>query len=167
MADQSASIVRVDLDVGDRHHFDETMIGMTNALKDWRPAFGLLADRFLEHMGEVWNSEGGATKYGQWSPLTKRYAAWKNKHYPGQRILQLTGAMEKAMTQRGGDHVEDITADKLEVGGKGRYFEWHQTGTRWMDPRSPIAFPDSEVARWLQIIREYLSWERFARGRRA
>lgn len=38
---------------------------------------------------------------GRWAALSPRYKAWKNKHYPGRPILQLTQKLYHAATQKG------------------------------------------------------------------
>lgn len=39
----------------------------------------------------------------RWAPLSPRYKAWKEKHYPGMPILQRTRALYKAATVEGAD----------------------------------------------------------------
>lgn len=39
----------------------------------------------------------------RWAPLSKKYKAWKDKHYPGMPILQRTRQLFKAATKQGTD----------------------------------------------------------------
>ena len=46
----------------------------------------------------------GAARGTPWDALSDSYAAWKKKAYPGRKILQLTGLMRAAYTQRDSPH---------------------------------------------------------------
>lgn len=43
-----------------------------------------------------------ASPFGEiWAPLTPRYAAWKLKHFGDKRILERTGALRRAASEKG------------------------------------------------------------------
>jgi len=74
----------------------------------------------IEEIARIFATEG----YGQWPPLSPKYAAWKAKHYPGKSMLRLTDAYFKASTQRNaGGNIAHYTKDYMEWGADLGYFE--------------------------------------------
>jgi phage gpG-like protein len=105
-----------------------------------RPAFEAIAD----HQQTIWKKqfaqEGGYTNRSRWSPLSPRYAAWKQRHYPGKPILQLTGALFNSLTRRPFG-VEEITAHTMVIGTDVPYAKYHQVGGPPYLPARPIIGP--------------------------
>jgi phage gpG-like protein len=70
--------------------------------------------RLLDHRIETarhFNLKGG----GKYAPLSPKYTVWKTKKYPGQKMLNLTGALKKAVSGRQG-----ITKDTIsEISKRG------------------------------------------------
>lgn len=85
-----------------------------------------------------YRSEGAATN-APWAPLTDRYAAWKQKHYPGQPIGVLTGRARGALTS---PFHPDAFVQKgkrsFQVGTELKYPIYLQLGTRRMRARPPM-----------------------------
>ena len=74
----------------------------------------------IEEIARIFATEG----YGQWPPLSPKYAAWKSKHYPGKTILRLTDAYFKASTKKGeAGNIAHYTEDYMEWGADLGYFE--------------------------------------------
>ncbi|MFN3652226.1 MAG: hypothetical protein ACK47B_21825 [Armatimonadota bacterium] len=149
--------------------FRRELPGLVARLQDWTPAFERIAEHFREHMAEVFASEGSANAAGKWRDLSPRYAAWKAKHYPGKTILVREGVLQRALTRRNAKgSLRRIGKNTLTVGARVRTpnGRWdlgliHQEGSS--DGRVPqrkiIAIPPSVQARWLQFLREEMSWE--------
>lgn len=85
----------------------KTMMGVVTDLKPfWREAFApyyfkLLQDRFA--LGGMQRTSEGLFLAGtSWKPLSPKYRAWKNKHYPGQPILTLTKRLRNSLRWSGG-----------------------------------------------------------------
>lgn len=63
-------------------------------LRTWRSLWRLVARRVAAEERVWFASEGRGT----WAPLSKEYAAWKARHYPGRPILVATGELRAAAT---------------------------------------------------------------------
>lgn len=87
------------------------------------------------------DAEGGGPA-GPFAPLSAKYAAWKERNFPGQPILRRTGAMAAALTESGAPGARrDVSGDSLTFGTSGvPYASFHQTGTRRMPTRAPFDF---------------------------
>lgn len=111
-------------------------------IRDARPAFEKIADQLAVAMREHFDTEGGfglrsRWSGGHWAPLSPKYRAWKNIHYPGQPILVLSGALRHDLTQRPFG-IEVITPYEMTVGTRIPYATFHQHGTKNMPMRKPM-----------------------------
>lgn len=87
-------------------------------------------------------AEGGGPFAGPWAPLTEKYRAWKERHYPGRPILVRTGDMREALTSSASPFASrDYSDSELAYGTKGlNYASFHQTGTGRLPGRPPFDF---------------------------
>lgn len=69
---------------------------------------------------------------GGWEPLSKPYAAWKAKHYPGRKMLVRTGAMKQSLTfdgeKPGPEGLFEASRNALVFGTRIKYAQYHQRG---------------------------------------
>lgn len=144
--------------------------GILGNVEDLSPAFERMADALLEYEKEVFQSEGSANPSGGWKPLSEQYKRWKDKHYPGRRILERTGELEKVMTTKGASGASrDITAQQMvlrfrraaEKNPDRDLASTHHTGGKGgRPPRRRVLEPSEKLKRrWVQIIREHLNTE--------
>lgn len=110
----------------------------------------------------------GGPESGVWSPLSARYARWKRRHYPGRKILTLTGAVRNALTKEADSKAERTFGDSLMAfGTRGiEYASYHQTGTRKMPARPPFDFGGAQFdSDWKKAIQlGFISATRAARA---
>ena len=88
----------------------------------------------------------GGPVSGRWAELTPKYKKWKQAHYPGRKILVLTGAMRDALTNSASPGAfRDSTPDVFGFGTRRiEYASFHQGGTSKMSPRPPFDFGGAE-----------------------
>lgn len=90
---------------------------------------------------QQFDSEGGG-QTGSWAPLSEQYAAWKEKNFPGRKILDRTGTLREALTN--GTSVfarREMSADNFVFGTSGvPYATFHQLGTVRMPARPEVDF---------------------------
>lgn len=84
----------------------------------------------------------GAIGGPRWVPLSRKYARWKAKRYPGRKILTLTGDMRDAFTLRASaNHVVNVyrvSGWRIQLGAQGpRHWGYHSKGGR-ISGRPPI-----------------------------
>lgn len=83
-----------------------------------------------------------------WAPLSPAYAEWKEAHYPGQPILQLTGRMRASFHWRS-------SPQTLKIWNTRPYFRYHQTGTSRMPARISLLLQDADKAVLTRKCRQY------------
>lgn len=121
----------------------------------WRDVF---APKYFDAVQDVFTMEGqrrgptGRFAHGAWAPLSPRYKAWKDKHYPDKGILERTGALRDSLTWNHGALGEGGIFDAQPlfaiVGTDVPYARAHQRGVSdrnlparpFLDPPDPRVF---------------------------
>lgn len=104
--------------------------GLEQALGNLAPAWrGPVHDIFVRFITVHFTSQG---KYSGevWRPLSPRYLAWKERHYPGMGILRRTDRLYKSLTETGGEHILRVYPDAVEMGTRVLYAVYHQARDR-------------------------------------
>ncbi len=130
---------------------DRALSRYGDALKDLRPAFQEIAESFKQIEAKQFASEGGVGSVG-WAPLSANYALWKGMHYPGKKILELSGALLASVTGAGPGYIEEIKKDSLKLGTKLPWSYWHQKATGRMPARPVIQLTEANKREWMKII---------------
>lgn len=122
---------------------------------DLRPLWDMIEEDLRANERKQFDTEGSHSGRG-WAPLRPAYAAWKSKHYPGNRILVRTGRLRLAATGVGGE---------LEIKKAQREFIWrllvpyakfHQAGTSRMPQRRPVDLSDARRRSWTKMLQRHL-----------
>ena len=71
---------------------------VTALLNDLTPFWPMIHEQLRIAEGEAFATEGAVGGLPPWLPLTDNYKAWKDKQYPGQPLLQLTGRLVDSLT---------------------------------------------------------------------
>jgi hypothetical protein len=85
------------------------LAALQDAMKDFQPFWrDVFAPKYFAMVQDVFALEGtrrGArgrfVAGGHWKPLTPRYKAWKEKHYPGRTILVREGKLRESLEWKG------------------------------------------------------------------
>jgi phage gpG-like protein len=133
---------------------DRTLARFADNVDDARPAWEALADRFGKAEARQFRSEG-AYGSGGWAPLSPRYAAWKQQHYPGRPILERTGRLKRDLTVRPFG-IEVIEPGFMVLGSALPYGEWHQAGGPNLPRRRPVELPESERREWVRVLQRFI-----------
>lgn len=90
-------------------------------LRDFREPLGDMADLIYAENRQQFAAEGRPS----WPKLSTGYQRWKDRHFPGAKIMHRTGKLERSLTDRKATGaVFRLTNDLLEVGSGlkvGRY----------------------------------------------
>jgi len=125
-----------------------------DSIKDFRPAWDKIHLDFVTIEAEQFDSQG--TRGGAvWPPLSPSYAAWKEKWFPGQPILQLTGVMYGQFAIGPGMMVE-MEPLFLRMAPSTPYAKYHQTGTSKMPARKPVVLTEQDKVNWMKILHNYV-----------
>jgi phage gpG-like protein len=127
---------------------------ITGKIKDLKPAFEKIGDDFRKTEDRVFKGQGYYGSRPGWKPLSPEYRSWKDKHYPGKPILQMTGDLRNSLATKGKNHVQRITKNSITLGSNDPKFKWHQNGTSKMVARPPITFTKYQGEKWAKIVRD-------------
>lgn len=136
---------------------NRTLARVTDAVHDLRPAWEVLAGRFVAMERQQFDTEGRYASAG-WAPLSPRYARWKAAHYPGKTILRRTDDLYNSLTRRPLG-VEVIEPQLAIFGSAVRYGEFHQRGggrAGYLPRRRPVEFPEAERREWVKVLQRYI-----------
>jgi len=144
---------------GDRE-LSRKIHGMLGSVTDWTPVWKTIAADWSATMAKRFDSEGaheaGTDEEGNaipaWLPLKKGYAAWKEKHFPGTKILQRSGDLRAAAT----GPATVITPTSLSLTVESPYALFHQsTRPRKRLPRRAFAsLTVKQKSRWVKAFRD-------------
>jgi len=91
---------------------------IAGAIEDLSPIFGVFLEKYRSLIGRNFETEG--QYFGEpFKPLKPAYRRWKEKKYPGRKILQLERRMITAARGIGSNAYQKITPDSLEFGIRG------------------------------------------------
>jgi hypothetical protein len=103
----------------------------------WEPTQKQWAPILLKDQKPSWQQDSDPTTGRPWKSLTLKYRSWKDKRYPGQPVLRLTGAMQdRAEIQPNKDGFEVKTT---------AYGVYQQFGTRKMVARPWVGIPKTSL----------------------
>jgi len=129
-------------------------------IRDIRGVFPKIKEAFFKSEKRQFDNEEGR---GSWTILKESYAAWKERYFPGRKILVLSGLLEETMTQ-GSPYLrwrEEPMQLSVEVDLEYAYY--HQKGTSKMTKRE-IVYLNEEAKQ--DFTRELHGWL-FARSKDA
>jgi phage gpG-like protein len=90
----------------------------------------------------------------RWARLSKAYAEWKQRHFPGRPLLVLTGNMKGSFSWKAGPRSLQI---KNTAKRKGKaYWHYHQFGTSRMPARPVLQVRKEDRERLKEIALSYL-----------
>jgi hypothetical protein len=112
-------------------------------LKWWKPTKEEWIPVLLDDHPQFWKRQVDPTYQRPWARLTPRYAAWKQKNFPGEPILRRTGLMQDAaiITTRG----NVFSVRSTYYGG------YNQFGTSKMAARPWMGVPDVSLKQIVPI----------------
>jgi len=130
-----------------------TLIKLAKNVDDMKPVW----ERFIPYwqgtiMPETWKSQGRNMEGSKWTSLTPKYLAWKRKHHPGKRLLELSGRLFGAVTGGPGWY-DKQEKKKLEIGVDGHDYFWY-VSERETNPRRYFYNKDGDMPPkvWKELI---------------
>lgn len=127
--------------------------------------------RFRKHETEVFQ-QGGTPGGSRFVPLSAKYAKWKKRHFPGKKILSLTGKLKKSLANKGPQHVAfGIVQPRpsVTIGTRNRLAAFHGPGrlhNKNLPVRDAMLHKPRNEAKYFDIVAEFLT-ERTKRIMRA
>jgi phage gpG-like protein len=126
--------------------FDFVGKELSNLTQPLTKARDLLLKTFKENM----DKEGGI--FGQWAPLSPRYAEQKAEKYPGTKILERTGLMRRSFKTL-------VSSTSATLWNPTTYFAFHQSNKarRRLPRRLMMKIDDARRKEILRFFTEYLN----------
>jgi hypothetical protein len=124
-------------------------------VEDFTPLFDTYNERFKEAMRYQFSTEGVYGLGRRWKHLSPAYAAWKERHYPGQPIGMLTGDLYEGMTGGSGyGYARTQTEASMGlVSGPADVY-----GGYFSAERPVIRMPAEEALGWYREAHEFVYW---------
>lgn len=138
---------------------------LRTGIADWTPFWrDEFAPFFYRYVQQDFVLEGGGSG-ASWAELSPKYAAWKQRHFPGRGILVREGALKASLA--GVEAVGAIfrpTATALEIGTSVPYAIYHQAprpGSR-LPQRPPMRVNDAFMTVVGKSLQQYVqkAWTR-------
>ena len=151
--------IKFSFKVAGETQFSRAFETMGAEISDLRSAFQKIASRFYAHMQRVFQNEGAVDEKSRWVPLSRVYEGWKRAHFPGAKILHLTGRMERSLIgPNAPDSVRDIRRDSMLIGSSVSYAASHQRGRIIFNlpQRKIIDLTAAQRKDWTRIIHEHI-----------
>jgi phage gpG-like protein len=164
--------ILVSVDVTGDEAVKRGLAGFANLVKDLRPFwrdefapvyFGRVQDGFA--MEGQPRTAGGRFAAGRWAPLSPKYKAWKERHYPGKKILAREGDLQASVAWNGGlgpGGVFHAFPRYVEFGTAIPYAIYHQQGTPKMPARPFLPPPDPVL--YAPLLDQWIRRNAKARG---
>ena|SRR3989304_4638249 len=111
-----------------------------------------IQDDFFQIESEQFSSQGARSGM-PWAPLSLNYNAWKQRYYPGQPILQLTGELANEMT---GGLISEITEKSLRMYPTLPRAAYHQRGNPRLPARPVVQLTEDDKMRWMKLIHRFV-----------
>lgn len=143
-------MVRLTVEIEGAEELQHRLAEIDRRISDLTPIWGAITSKLFDIEREIFDSEGR----GQWAPLSPRYAAWKARHYPGQPLLVLTGAMRQAFTNSSGAEIVRQPQSLLVKWSTPEYAKYHQTGTTYMPARPVLVVERQDVEAIAEVARD-------------
>lgn len=123
-------------------------------VRDFSVPFSFIHEDFKQTEKQIFENEGLPEGF---LPLTsRRYRLWKEKYFPGRKIMQLTGRLKESLTDTSADTVSEITGTTAVFGTNVAYAHRHQMGTFGMPTRKIVQITDEVKRRWDKIIHRWV-----------
>lgn len=123
--------------------------------KKYKEPMERIATHFWGITEKNFNAQGQPKR---WSPLTFNYVKWKQKNYPGKKIMQLTGRLKDSLTadnqEDSQDTIKILAPTYMELGTNVEYAaaQHHGYPKRNLPSREIIQVTDKHVAHWNRIV---------------
>jgi phage gpG-like protein len=147
------------LEIAGQVAMDRGIARFADGIADYRPIWPVIEDDYYAQVKDQFKTEG--EEGGQaWVPLSEKYGAWKEAHFPGMPILQRTGNLIDSLTNpNSANGVRREERKTLTFGSTLPYALYHQTGSKDGEhppARPEIQFPEAFKRTVMHHVQTYL-----------
>jgi phage gpG-like protein len=125
-------------------------------IDDFRDPFRKIASNFYEIEEKLFAKQGSPNR---WQPLSIGYKKWKDRHYPGEKIMQLTHRLIDSLTGENQADAQDsiriIKRKSMVLGTNVPYARRHHVGYK-MPKREVIQLTERNYRVWDKLIQRWV-----------
>jgi phage gpG-like protein len=150
------ALVRLQIGLEGDRQANELLFTRKKNVEDFRPVWADIRNFLMQVMREQFDTEGA--RAAKWQPLSKTYAAWKSRNYPGKTILRRTDRLFNSLTTLGApDQV--FESDKLSMifGTRVPYAAKHQLGEGRVPQRRILSLTVKDRLAIRNLVREHIA----------
>lgn len=153
--------LKLSIDIDGDRELSRKLHGYLGRLDDWTGFFQDVVKDWSETMARKFAAEGAIEGDGKWADLSARYAAWKQRKFPGAKLLTRTGRLRSAAV----NPETSIKPTQLRMTIDVPYAVYHQSSRpRKVLPRRPFAsLTSKQKSRWIAALRKRI-WDEGANG---
>ncbi|MBN2531894.1 MAG: phage virion morphogenesis protein [Spirochaetales bacterium] len=122
-------------------------------IRDFSIPFSFIYEDFKQTEKQIFESEGLPERF---LPLSPRYRRWKEQHYPGRKIMQLTRRLIESLVSVSADTIMEIKRSSAAFGTRTPYAHRHQMGTFGMPQRKIVQITEEVKRRWDKIVHRWV-----------
>lgn len=153
------AVVRITIGIQGDRQFDALLASRKRRIDDWQPFWAQIRNFLIGVMKEQFATEGSRAL--KWEALSPRYAAWKERNYPGKTILRLTDRLYNSLTRVGSPDMIYEPEDKgMLFGTRVPYAGKHQLGEGRLKQRRILSLTNQDRRDIVGLAREWLSGNR-------
>lgn len=149
-------MVKINIETLGDERFLRSFSRISRLASDYREPLAFVAEAFYRINENNFDKEGVPENF---VPLSPKYKRWKDRHYPGKKIMQLTGRLMNSLTAENQadsqDTVRIIAKDYAELGTLVPYAHRHQKGTFGMPRRKVVQVTDKHKVEWGRIVHRW------------
>lgn len=112
----------------------------------WGDYWNKIEEFLTQRVEQSFATQGAASGAGPWVPLSPKYAAWKQQHFPGRGILVATGEMKSSIVDAG--HPLALRRRRLNTfifGSRDPKVQRHHEGTEFLPARPILILSQSDL----------------------
>lgn len=150
------------VDVMGERQVSTSLLDLEDGMRDLSEPLRVVGDSIVDGVREQFATEGARGLGRRWQPLSDSYREWKQRNYPGRKILVRTGGTKGAMLDK--RQALTVTDHRVIYEPRGEAAEIaarHQTGDG--PPRRKIIALTGRDARGIE--RTFAHWIRYRQGR--
>ena len=148
--------VNIQTQIIGKKRLDRLLDSIEKNIKTYKPVWPDVSKYVFNVFNRQFSTQGSSGKSGAWRPLSPKYAAWKEKNYPGRPILVQRGQLKRSMVKKGAaDNIYRETKNILVMGTQNKLGRIHQDGTRRMPARKIIDLTAEQFNKIGKIVWDY------------
>ena len=144
--------MRVEFEMLGDVQFSRDLLKYGDRGADLSPAFGVIADDWVDWNQKQFDTEGFRGS-GGWDGLAPSTVRTRGNAHP---ILQVTGALLRELTDKSNIEIQHNFMHLMIPDEQNEYGRFHQSGTSRMPRRRPIEFTDLDRKSMVKTIQRYL-----------